>query len=600
MPPFDLNRLCQSIRHARLSLEYQRANRVRMVRAVAGPEWSAEVSADLAEPVNLIDLYIKVVSPSLISQSPRVLLSTFNSGGKASVGAMQRWLNQEIERSGFCETMQRAVTDALFSVGIVKVALGTPADAAESAWGLEAGQPFVELVDLDDFVFDVHARHFDEASFIGHRVRRPLVAVRDSKLYSKRRKKLTPSRDPFYNQEGDQRVNVLGRGFWGGNGEEFEDMVDLWEIYLPRHRLVVTLESDDAGNPEMDDTYEPLRQVEWLGPECGPYHILGYGVVPGNAMPKAPVQNLFKLHEVVNHVYRKLIRQAERQKTNLFVQGGADADGNRIVNAPDGEAIRVDNPESVSVHEWGSPNAMNFQFGDHLKQLFSYMACNMDAAGGLSPQSKTAAQDRMLSESSSRVLQDMQNRTVAYTAQVLKSLCWYYWNHPTNEYAYEHKPRGMARGRTRTLYPGGAVDQYGNAQPLRRNVPFDQLDLRIAPYSVVASSPDLKLQRLNTLVQMWAPFAPLSAQQGVVPDWNFFFGKVAEYMDEPDILDFLTVREPVGAGGGEPPAMPQQSERRYVRENVPMRTERGASQQLQARLSGVETGGAAQPQGVGA
>lgn len=605
---YDLDRLCRAIRQARLALEHPRASLVRMVRAQAGPEWSSETSSDASRPVNLIELYKKIVLPNLISQNPRVLLSTFNAGGKPAVAAMQSWLNLELGRMGFCETMQRVVDNALNLVGITKVALATPDDAAEYSWGLRAGQPFVEPVEFDDFVYDIHARKFAEASFIGHRLRRPLDVVQNSKVYNRKAaKKLQASKHRFYNQEGDLKIDVLGRGFWGGDTEDFEDMVDLWEIYLPRHRVVITLPSDDGGNPEMGMHEEPLREQNWLGPDDGPYHFLGFETITGNALPKGPVQTLYKLDEVVNHLYRKLINQAQRQKEILAVQGAADADGSRIVQAPDGEAIRVDNPEAAQVMSFGAPNAMNFQFADHLKQLFSYMACNLDAAGGLSPQAKTLGQDKMIQASSSRVIMDMQARTAAYVARVVKAVSWYHWKHPENELTYEHTLKGMAKGRTRTVYPAGARDQNGVPRTLTRSVPFEQLDLRVDPYSLAPQDPATRLQTMNGVVtQIVIPMMQLLQAQGIGFDMNAYLEKVGTYSDMPDLADILTIQEPPAQTPSGPshngPAMPQNTERRYVRENVAMRSEKGASQQLMASLSGVKTGGAqrnGQPAGVG-
>jgi hypothetical protein len=589
---FDPTRLTEQLRLDRQNLEYPRARREQMVRALAGKDWSEETSADLTEPVNLLDLYVKVITPNLIAQGPRVLLSTFDAESKPAVAGMQRWLNLEVERTDFAETIQRVATDALFSVGICKVALATPEESATLAWRQQAGQPFVEPIDLDDFVFDRHARRWADCHHIGHRIRRPLKAVKANGLYSKDRLSLTPSYDPAVNPQGDQRVKVLGGGWRGAYTPEAEDMVDLWEVYLPRERRVVTFRSDDGSDPIVGSDGGPLRNSPWVGPEVGPYHVLGYGLVPGNCMPKGTVQALYRIHEVVNHVYRKLIRQAERQKEVLGVEGSADQDGSRIVNASDGDAIRLDNPKNAQLFKFGGPDAMNFQFGDHLRNTFSTLAGNMDAFGGLSPQAKTARQDELLMANASRLITDMQARTVAFTAKVLKALCWFHWEHPFNVQTYEHVPAGGRRGFPRSIHPRDAVDRFGRPQTLRRQQAFDKIDLRVDPYSVVPQPPSARLKTLLEVLQVWAPFAPLSAQQGVMPDWNFFFSKLAEYTDSPDLAGFLTTREPIQPGGGEGPTMPAQTQRTYTRENVPMRTDKGASQQLQASLSGVDTGGA--------
>lgn len=577
-----------------------------MVRAMAGSDWSEETSWDLTEPVNLLDLYVRVISPNLISQNPRCLISTFSPDARPAAKAMEQWLNDEIERLNFAETMQRVATDALFSIGICKVALAAPDDAAGSAWHLQAGQPFVTPIDLDDFVYDLHARKFSECSFIGHRVRKPLDAVQSSKLYSKYRKNLVASRDPAYNQQGDQRVGVLGRGFRGANHEDYEPMVDLWEIYLPRHNLMLTFESNDGGDPVVCADGEPLRVQKWVGPDCGPIHILGYGVVPGNAMPKGPVQAVFKLHEVENHLYRKLIRQAQDQKTVVGIAGSADSDGNRIVQASDGQVIKMDDPKSVATMQFNGPDQQNFLFADHIKQLFGYMVGNMDSYGGLSPQAKTFGENKLLAESSSRLITDMQARTTAYASRVLKSLAWFHWEHPFNEQTTEYPIAGMKRGIVRTLYPRDATDGAGQPRNLRRQVPFEDLKLRVDPYSTQAQSPAERLAGMNEVVtQVVIPMMQLLQSQGIAFDMHAYLEKVGKYKNLPDLAEIMTIQEPpVDATGPshDGPKMPQSTNREYTRHNVPMRSEKGASQQLQASLSGVDVGGAqknGQMMGVG-
>jgi hypothetical protein len=87
---FDPSRLAEQLRLDRQGLEYPRARREQMVRALAGPDRSEETSAGLSEPVNLLDLYVKAITPNLIAQGPRVLPSTFDADAKPAVAAMER------------------------------------------------------------------------------------------------------------------------------------------------------------------------------------------------------------------------------------------------------------------------------------------------------------------------------------------------------------------------------------------------------------------------------------------------------------------------------------------------------------------------------
>lgn len=581
----NLDRLCNAMNRSRYVLRRFREERTAAVRKYVGPHWSEE-STEKKRPLNLLALYVQIVGRFLVSKNPRVMLSTFNKQAKPMVSAMQSWANKEIEHVRLSNTLQRIVLDGLFSIGIAKVALATPADSALLGWHQQAGKPFCERVDLDDFVFDIHARDFSEVSFLGHRFRIPLAAVRDSKIYNKNRKDLQASQDNLYNVEGDERINVLGRTTYGtGDQTEYEEFVDMWEIFLPRHRVIVTLADSDSGPILIDN--KPLREQQWVGPDAGPYHLLAYGMVPGNAMPKAPVQDLIDLDDAVNRIYRKLIRQAERQKEIGLIRGGANEDGSRIQESNDGELVRNDNPESAKFVSMGGPNQQNMMFGIHLAEVFSKHAGNLDVMGGLAPQAKTLGQEELLSGAATKGVADLQERTVETVTSIIKALCWFWHHDPFNTMTSQFQLPGMPNlpPINRTVTPGQ-----------RMQVPFKDLDIKVDPYSMAHSTPQQRMQSMNQVVtQIVLPMMQLMQAQGIGFDMNAYLQKLGTYMDMPDLAEILTIMEPppqenqpapssgIPKPGG-PPKPPQQR-------LSPGRSQSGNNSNLMSALAGVNPGG---------
>ncbi len=561
----QIGRLCQSMQRSRLALRQPRAERMHAVKQYVGAHYSEEANLQ-AVVCNLLATYVAIVGRKLIANHPRVMLSTMLKESKPVVGAIESWVNKQIEKIQLKNTLARAVVDALFSLGVVKVGLATPADAAALNWNLRAGEPFAEVIDLDDFVYDVHARDFSQASYIAHRYRVPLKAVRDSKLYGKQRKELTASDDPIFNMEGDERISILSRTYYA-QGEEFEDMVDLWEVFLPRHQLIVTLMDHQLAGATVEgmDPFKgkALRIQNWLGPKEGPYHFLGFGVVPGNAMPKAPVHDLIDLHEALNRMLRKLIRGCDRLKENTFVAGQASEDGSRILKSNDGEIIKVDHPEAVNKVVMGGPDANLFQIFGALKEVFSWLAGNLDSLGGLSPQAKTLGQDQMLEQSSSATINSMQEQVVGLTRSVTSALCWYEHHHPFKTMTTEKNIPGLNKPMTVSTTP-----------QQRQQIPWEALEIQVDPYSLQASTPQSRLADLNQVMsQIIVPLAQQLAQQGMVPDMQVFLSKIAKYMNLPDLPEIITFAEPPsdpGQGAGGPPSGPQPAEttRNYVRRSV--------------------------------
>jgi hypothetical protein len=589
----DIPRLCTAMQQARLALRRFREERTDATRLFVGRHYSEEGSRQ-AQPVNMLAQYVSIIGRTLIAKNPRVMFSTFDQAMKPAVKAMSKWANRELVRMQFDKTMQRVVTDALFSIGIAKVSIATPEEAAIQAWGQTAGQPLVSRIDLDDFVFDIHARAFEEVGYIGHRYRIPFeVAKNDRRFDRKMRKDLQPSDDPMINKEGDERVSMIGRSYYS-NQEEYEDFIDLWEVYLPRHRLVVTLVDDMLTGPDGDK--EPLCEQQWIGHELGPYHILGFSIVPGNAMPKSPIMDLVDLHQSTNDGYRKLMRNLTHAKS---VTLGDSEDMERIVTASDGDAIKVNNPDRIKEIQFRTTLLQTLMLvAPHMRETFSKMANNLDLMGGGSAQAPTAHQDEMLNQNSGLTVAEMQKTTVDYVSRVLTCLGWYWWHDPRNVMRATHSPEGMPEIRvTQRVYPAGTP----HPDVMKRNGRFEDLELEVDPYSMQHGTPQSRWTNLLNFVKtIMLPMAQQMQSQGLQLDMNHLCKLAAEYLDMPDLQSVITMAEPPppqappGQGGTQPPAaaaMQPETTRNYVRQSMPTRTDEGNRKAMVMGLMGQNPGG---------
>ena len=572
----DYPRLFQAMMTCRRILQPYREERMNAVRELAGAHYS-EGGSEHRVPINLVYKYVQVMSRSLVPNCPRVMLSTRRKESQPQVSAMQEWVNQQLIRYGVDKKLERWVIDAFFSVGIMKVALGTPADAALTGYRDQAGVPFMEVVDLDDFVFDVGAKSFEQASYVGHRYRVPLDIAEKLTYFDKAaRKELEGAASPDdyrINQEGDDRIGVIGTGWQGGEVRDYEQMVDLWEIYIPRMKRVLTFASNHGGAPNQDAT--PLRDQEWVGPDIGPYHFLSFMHVPGNAMPSAPMHQLIDLHEFINHGYRKLVNQMQRQKEVLPVRNGQMDDAKQLQQASDGEMFGCDNADAIRPVTYGGPNQVNANFTVHLEDMFNKQAGNLDLIGGTAPQSKTVGQDKLLTAAANGTVQDMQQTTIRGVSAMFEAYCWYWWYHPQQVMKTSRSLPGLPdMSVERNLYPSNYQGPPGQPAPMKRDGRFEDLLVRVDPYSMVYRSP---ADRLNFLFSMFDKFAPLMGLlngQGIFMDIQYLVKKIAEYSDEPDITNLFTVSDPASPpqAQGDPSegvtGKPAETTRNYTRTSV--------------------------------
>jgi hypothetical protein len=550
----DDSRLCSVADTARQVMQFFREERLRAVRLFAGNRYSSNAYLKKTY-VNLISLYINIVSRSLISKNPRVMLSTFDPEQRAPVSAAEAWMNMELVRQDFASNMQRMVVDGLFSLGIAKVCIATPGDAANSGWNLQAGRPCLDRVDLDDYVFDHRARDFVGMSFEGHRYRMPYEIAMDNPHFNRKAKdNLEKSFQIAYNRQGDERVGEIGRDF-PGYDEDLYDMVDLWEFYLPQEKMVKTFtESDMSGPTSSWEGGRPvaLEEKPWTGPDCGPYIKLGYQIVPGNIYPKGPVLDLMDLHELANEGYRKLGRQFGKLKKLTVFQRDSPEDGQAIMNAKDGDGVPLNDPKSVQDIMTGGGDAGLFNFVRENISRFMEQAGNLMTMGGLAAEAQTLGQEELLQQQSNGQISAMQDTTTTFVSKVCDSMLWYFWNDPTHIMQVPlNDPQLPDVKYVRTVHPWA----HDNPHDLRRRGP--KPEIKIDPYSMRHTTPQQRVKDITGIITgLYTPLAQMFQQQGIVLDLNELLAIMGKNMDLPELQSIIKSSAPPppqGSGGDSAP-----------------------------------------------
>lgn len=589
---YDWDALTASMERSRLVLKYTRQQRLEIARECAGHRF-AEGGAVRPVKVNLLALYQQTMANLLIAKEPRYLVATSDQKARAAVRIEQDWLNEQCIHIGLAETGRRVVTDALYCTGIAWVALATPCDAATMNWGITAGEPVVRTVDLDDFVYDVAARQFSEATYIGHRYRCPLEVAK--KLYKRRGEDLVGEDEERYNKDGDERIFNILRGTY--SAQDAEEHVDLWQVYLPRHKKVVTLADMDVMKPDKNGKAQPLWKQDWIGPPWGPYLYLRLGTVPGSALGKGPMMDLMELHLDANNVHRKANNALRRMKELTIYAQQNDLDAERIRRASDGDLVPVQDPDRIKPMVNGGATVQGLLTAAEIyKGLFNDIGGNLSLLRGSAAQSRTATQDKILNQNAGGGVEAMHGEVQRFMAEVGESLLWYAHYHPELVMESEYKVPGHA-GINRKLFPGRADLPPGLHQ---RDFPFHRAKLRLDPYSIRHRTPEERLAFVNSVVQQFTAMLPILAQQGIAMDANFLVSLFSEYGDAPELKELFTTHAPPGddapASGGHERTLPTNTERTYNR-----RDEGGQPQgpgQALGEMSGADFG-AAQPSANG-
>jgi hypothetical protein len=526
-----------------------------MIRQFVGGAWSDGGAPDRV-PVNFLEMALNIYRRQVAARAPRVMVRSKDGDNISFADDLEIALNIAIEDMKFDETMRRWVLEAMFGMGVLKVGLA-PSDQREiMGFTHDPGQPFADVVDFEDFVFDITAKRWDQVQFCGNRYALPLEAVQDLKMFPK--KDLSKYERRTTNEQGDQKIsNMVDDG--GSYGEEsYMDLVELWDIWLPYEGVVATFQTDPNGGLE---DREPLRVVEWDGPEGGPYHLLSFGDVPGQIMPLPPAALMIDLHELGNRVFRKLARQADRQKTVTLVASANQDDGRRITNANDGDAVAVDRPEATKDVRYGGVDQAGLAFFQQLRQLTSYFGGNLETLGGLNNATNTASQEQLVKSQATMRIADMQERATAASTDVIKAIAFYMWNDPIRAYRIPKK------------IPNSDMTIMAEMKPEKRNGEFPDYAIEIVPFSMQSRTPSERLQSAMQVMQTYiVPMSALLQQRGLVPNIEAFLKMSAELSGTPEIMDLVMkvppqelMQGPPAPGGGAGGAGSANTTRNYVR-----------------------------------
>ncbi len=576
-----VNRLQNAVEYSRRQLLPYREKRMHAIRQFVGAHYT-DAGAKERVPLNLLEMAISIYRRQIAARRPQVLVRAKDMQQEGVAEQFEFALNSLLKDIDFETTAQKWVLDAMFGLGIVKVGL-TPTGADAYGYEHDPGQPFVDNVDFDDFVFDMTAKRWDQIQFCGNRYCLPLEAIKQMKMFGKKTKEITASEYRHNNEFGEERIQQVGAGESLYGEQYYSPVVELWDVWLPIEGVMVTMKADDRGGIS---TSEPLRVIEWEGPEEGPYHTMGFGDVPGNLMPLPPVSLLMDLHEMANKVFRKLGRQADRQKTVTLVQSGQEDDGRRLVESSDGEVIRTDRPEATREARYGGVDQPTLAYLVQLKDLFVYMGGNLDALGGLGKLSDTVGQEQLIARSASARMADMQEAASKSVKKVINTLGKYLWYDP------------VASPKVKTKIPDTNFEVSLTFSPDIREGEIVEYEIDIAPYSMVDRSPSEKAKTLGDLMQGFIiPLAPLLQQQGMKPNMAKFLELMAKYSNTDELLDIVTQldgqdmakmqqMQEAGVGGQERPTQSPVTERRQVRENIPGSTRQGRDEAMMQLLSG--------------
>lgn len=426
-----------------------------------------------ASPINLIYQAATTLIPNLVFNDPRAKIDTDLLAYRDYAELLGLAVDHTARKIKLRETLRAAIMDAIFMAGFIKTGLAVGDDVLQfDGSTVPIGRPYAERVDPDDMILDPMARTWDEQAFIGNRYRVDADHVAELGV-------LDPDELMKLASRYDDRSKLGAEKLSGDKSSEYTDIaryVDLVDIYLPHEGLVCTIPFDGGGS-----STKFLAQAPYAGPETGPYHMLGFTPVSDNLLPVAPVSIWYDLHVLGNRIARKLARQAEANKRVLAYQGDAIDDAQRIAEAEDGEAIKVEDVDKVKEVNYGGATDDSYKWMSWVKGAFSEQAGSIELLQGVNTNAPTATQAEMLNANASVRLGDMQSEVYFFTGAVMDDIKFWIHTDPLLELPLARRVNGQ--------------EQQAVVSPDVRVGEWADFHLKTKPYSMTRADPQTTTRR---------------------------------------------------------------------------------------------------------
>ena len=565
----DRERLSRTMSYWYRQLEPFRRNRRHLIEDYAGADYGQRNSLSSSSPVyvNLMLQTAEAYSISLAYNAPRFLLTASRTSQIPFANRFQLALNNYAEHTHLEVPIRQIIQDAFFSLGIAKVLLGDSHQVMEELDPYAIpGMPMVARVSLDNHVHDGNATEFRKCAFIGDKYRMPLALAKEDPRFDKSvRKHLTASGNQASAEVGDATSSLA---FDPPDREgEYEDMVDLVDVFLRQENLILTLPVDSKFNL-LDTGQKPLSIQEWDGSETGPYRFLSFGEVPDNVMPTSPARNVRGLFVLYNNLLRKLAQRARKQKDIPVYEAGSEQDMKRLLAADDLEAVQVNNKDSIDVLKLGGVDHTITGFAQQIMELFKQQAGNLDAMAGLGPSSGTATQDMLISQQVGKREAFAKRQVSRFVSELGIDVAELIFDDPVLVIPGKETVPQTDIEVDASWYPEEFLPREGN---------FLDYQIRVDPYSMEYKSPAERLSALReTLTQAIMPMMPLVEQQGGQFDIQRYLEMEAELQDLPRLSELFTFETPpmnpqqAGEAGTKGPVQQPSTPKEYIRKNVSM------------------------------
>lgn len=459
--------------------------------------------------------YINSVMPYLATTNPKVNVTAVLAELKFFAERYEGAGNYTLKEINFIKSLQRMVLDSLFGFGLGKTGLNEYADDTSPDGFLhDKRQFYADRVDPKNFVYDSNAAEWEKMFFVGHRFTWPVDFCRslaaDGVLSPVNVRRLIDEQDGAVDDDLGNFKDIEP------NSDRLDPHLRLIEIWEPRENRLKIISDTES------EAYV-LSDVEYTGPERGPYVLLGYHFVPGEILPLPPLSVLKELDQLNNDYGIKLYNRTQSEKSIGLIEDGVDKKTKRAIkNSRDGDWLTVPDG-TISGNKYAIENMTGItpaqtQLSAWLQEQMNIFGANFQTLGGTKATSRTATQDQQLLNQASKTVNAMQEKVQEFSKEIVEKMAWYLW-----------KQTGNAIPLTQMI--AGQLEDMP-FDPAMKEGDFLDYTFDIEPYSAASKDPArLFADKMMLSKEIIIPTSPVAMEQGDAPNIRELVRMLADHLD---------------------------------------------------------------------
>ncbi len=489
-----------------------RSARIMFMRAFLGQYYDKSHGEIGREPMNLIFNAIRVLLPQIVMSNPKYTIKSEYLAHRDYADLLALGLNFNSKQLKIRKTYRLWLMDAILGgVGIMKTGLADSGSIItfDNDYGIDPGQIYSDHVNFDDFVFDPANRgQLEESNWLGDRIRVQRQFLLDSGLYENDLIERLPS---ISKQQMGDRASDLSTLNIQARHNLYDDQVEVCEIYVRGANTIVTVPAPqhaEIGSGPVFDRY--LREEDAYVPDDGPYTFLSITPpIPGNPLAIAPVGIWYDLHVMANRMISKAIDQADRQKDLVVYRRTAADDAQEALDAPDGSAIGIDDPQGIQTVSFGGQKTENLEMTQHLQMWFNTVAANPQGIGGQALDADSATEAQILQTNADTTLNDVRDLVYQAASEEGRKRAFFLHTDPLLDIP-------LARRRTQMTEAGPQpVEDQVILSPEVRRGDFLDYHFEVEPESMARMDTQTRLTRLMDFIGRVLPGAMQSAMMAM-------------------------------------------------------------------------------------